>query len=321
MTAISFPPSPPQIRPFDPRRDLEPVANLIESCFAETLDQDGRRYIQHMRAMARYKAARRWAFFGIRANPMIPSGFVWEEDGNVVGNLSLVPVTYRGHIYYLIANVAVDPAYRRRGIATMLTQAALRKSQQRRVASTWLHVQEDNRAAQALYAKLGFQRRAKRTTWRLHPEHITGEAPSGYRVDSRRPCYWPSHRSWLRQNYPAVLRWHFNLNPLSMKPGFWGALNRFLSEIEIRHWAVLQGDQLLGVLSWQRSWGSRDRLWLAAPPGQDEIVLRTTLPYLRYDPALRRPMILDYPAGRAHSALVDAGFSPKTTLIWMEVNS
>ncbi len=321
MTTLTTPPSPPQIRLFDPRRDLEPVANLIESCFADTLDQDGRRYIQQMRAVARNRGLRRWSVFGARANPMIPSGFVWEENGTVVGNLSLVPVVYRGRIFYLIANVAVDPAYRRQGIATMLTQAALRKTRGRRGASTWLHVRDDNQAAQALYTKLGFERRATRTTWCVQPGHLRGEAPSGYRVVPRHSRYWPSHRSWLDQNYPAGLRWHFNLNPLAMRPGFWGALNRFLGEIEIRHWAVLRGEQLLGVLSWQRSWGSRDRLWLAAPQGQDEVILRAALPYLRYEPALKRPMALDYPAGRAQSALAEAGFTPKNTLIWMEVNS
>ena len=34
------------LRPFDARRDMQPVADLIETCFANTLDADGRGFIR-----------------------------------------------------------------------------------------------------------------------------------------------------------------------------------------------------------------------------------------------------------------------------------
>ena len=37
---------PPNLRPLEPGYDLTAVADLIELCFAENLDADGRRYIR-----------------------------------------------------------------------------------------------------------------------------------------------------------------------------------------------------------------------------------------------------------------------------------
>jgi hypothetical protein len=40
------------LRPFDVRRDLNQVADLVEQCFADTLDPDGQHYLGQMRAAA-----------------------------------------------------------------------------------------------------------------------------------------------------------------------------------------------------------------------------------------------------------------------------
>ena len=39
----------PHLRPLSILRDLPAVADLIEQCFASTMDNDGRRYVQDMR--------------------------------------------------------------------------------------------------------------------------------------------------------------------------------------------------------------------------------------------------------------------------------
>jgi len=115
MSAITRPivSSPNQLRPFDVGRDLSAVADLVEACFAETLDTDGRRYVQQMHAAARNPRYLRWAAAMADHVSMPLTGFVWEEHGQLVGNLSLIPFTYLGRRCYLIANVAVDPVSRR----------------------------------------------------------------------------------------------------------------------------------------------------------------------------------------------------------------
>ena len=103
----------PNLRPLEIRRDLRAVADLVELCFAETLDADGRRYIHQIRA-----AAENPRTLGLvsRVSSSL-SGYVWEENGRIVGNLSLLPVVAMKRQSYLIANVVVHPDYRRRGIA------------------------------------------------------------------------------------------------------------------------------------------------------------------------------------------------------------
>jgi len=310
---------PKQLRPFDMRRDMEAVADLIESCFSSTLDPDGKRYLRQMRAVARRRGITRWTSIAASTNTLPFAGFVWEEAGEVVGNLSLVPFIFQGRRIYLIANVAVAAEYRRRGIAQALTTAALERCRQRHVSSTWLQVRSDNQAAIDLYLARGFTPRARRTTWVINPMSIKGEAPAGMRVRARRSPHWSPQKAWLEQNYPTCLRWHFPLRMALLRPGFWGWMYRFFNEVDLRHWAVESGKDLIGILSWQRSGGYSDHLWLAALPEHDELVLGTVLPFIRRGRILSRPISLNFPEGRAAEVLSAAGFEHKDTLIWMEV--
>ena len=113
------------MRPFDVRRDLAPVADLVEQCFADTLDPDGERYLEQMRAASRNPGFLHFAAAASEWSSVPLSGYVWEEDGKVVGNISLIPFALHNQRNYLIANVATHPAYRRRGIARSLTAQAV----------------------------------------------------------------------------------------------------------------------------------------------------------------------------------------------------
>jgi len=308
-----------KLRPFDTRRDLGPAADLIELCFAETLTIDGRRYLQKMRATAKAQRDSQWgALTATRAS--IPlAGYVWEEDGKVVGNLSLIPFFRRGRRINLIANVSVHPDYRQRGIARTLTQEALEKSHRRRIYEVWLQVREDNPAAGGLYSSMGFKAQGRRSTWNIRPKVLRGEFPPGARVTIRSARHWDQQSEWLLANYPASMRWHFPLNFQAIRPGIFGFLNRFFNEVHVRHWAAQNKDHLLGVLTWQGSHAHADYLWLAAPPWREEMALRTIMPFLRGESFLRRPLSLEFPAGRAGDVLHELGFEFQHTLIWMNL--
>ena len=311
---------PQKLRPFNPRRDSMAVADLIECGFSDTLDPDGRRYLQKMRVGSKKRSINRWATYVFRTSYTPLAGFVWEENNEVVGNLSLVPFSYKGRRINMIANVAVSPQYRRRGIARALTSAALEKSKRGRFEATWLQVRHDNQAAIELYKSLGFVSRASRTTWIANPEKLIGEAPSGTRVSIRKRSHWPQQQRWLDKNYPTPLRWYFLMNMAAMGPGIIAAAHQLINELEIQHWAVLENNSILGVMSWQRSHRYSDYLWLATPPEAERAVLETVLPLLRRLRRISRPVSLDYPKNRAAEALNSAGFTPKITLNWMEVS-
>ncbi len=72
------------------------------------------------------------------------------EQGLVVGFLTVRTVAAGEHE---VLNTAVDPAWRRRGVARLLLEEALRRNPGR----FFLEVRESNFAARELYEQLGFQ--------------------------------------------------------------------------------------------------------------------------------------------------------------------
>jgi len=310
---------PKRVRPFDTRRDLKCAADLIELCFAETLTIDGRRYLQKMRAAAKAQDASQWGALAATRASIPLAGYVWEEGDQVVGNLSLIPFFHRGRRINLIANVSVHPDFRQRGIAKALTQEALQKSRRQRAYELWLQVRDDNPAAGALYTSMGFEAQGRRSTWNVRPKALRGEIPPGARVTIRGARHWSQQSEWLSANYPLSMHWHFPFSIQAIRPGLFGLLYRFFSEVRVRHWSAQGKDRLLGVLTWQASHAHADYLWLAAPPETETLALRTIMPFLRGESHLRRPLSLDYPADRAVDVLHDLGFEFQHTLIWMKV--
>jgi ribosomal protein S18 acetylase RimI-like enzyme len=304
---------PQYLRPLDLGRDLNRVADLVELCFADRLDSDGRRYVRQMR-----QAARNPTLLGLsRVNPAF-SGFVWEEEGALLGNLNLLPVWAMGERALLIANVAVHPDHRRRGIARALTEAALQAAEGQGIRRAWLQADADNEAAQALYRSLGFQEKARRTTW--HLLHLSGApAPAGIRVEPRRRADWLAQRRWLALTYPPAVSWYLPLNPKSLDPGLRGSLTRLLSDRELKQWSAVAGTELLGVLAWQSSHLQADWLWLAAAPERAADVLAAAAPAARRAVPAHRKLALDLPVGENQEVLAEIGFIAHQTLAWMQL--
>ncbi|MBI4573426.1 MAG: ribosomal protein S18-alanine N-acetyltransferase [candidate division NC10 bacterium] len=68
-----------------------------------------------------------------------------------------------------INNIAVDPRWRRRGIAGALLEAALGRGRIRGARRAFLEVRASNRAAQSLYRRFGFQAAGVRKRYYDHP--------------------------------------------------------------------------------------------------------------------------------------------------------
>jgi hypothetical protein len=127
-------------------------------------------------------------------------------------------------------------------------------------------------------------------------------------------------RAWLEKIYPAELSWHLSLKHKALSPSLWGFLNRFLNDIQMRQWSAYRGNQLSGVLTWQSMLAYADSLWLATTPENEEGVVEALLHHARIHLSPRRPLSLDYPAGRAVTEIRAAGFRIQQTLIWMSMD-
>jgi predicted N-acetyltransferase YhbS len=311
------------LRALDVRRDLLAVADLIELCFASTMDADGREYLRQIRKAGHEAKMLRW-LPGMDEPALAPiSGLVWEEDGQIVGNLSLIPFYRLGQRVYLIANVAVHPTYRRRGIARALTSAAVEKAQQQYGREAWLQVRSDNMPAYELYCSLGFQERARRITWQGTPALIEQRNSSSVVeliASRRRNSDWALQNAWLIDNYPLEVTWNLPISIQEYQPGFWRDLKRFMGENPIRHWAARKDGQLVGILTWQPSRTFSDNLWLAAPANSEEEAISVLLPLASASLSPSRPLSLNYPAGRAEIAFQANGFKQQQYLIWMSVS-
>ena len=139
----------------DPARDMGAVADLIEAAFAGDMDQAGCSMLRDMRNMARLGGLLWWFDGpGTGVNQML-SGFVWVEDGQVVGNVTVTPTPHTPD-RWIISNVAVAKTYRRRGIARRLTSAAVDMIRKWHGKAVTLQVRDDNPTALHIYQTLGF---------------------------------------------------------------------------------------------------------------------------------------------------------------------
>ncbi len=308
----------PSLRPLNILRDLPAVADLIELCFSNTMDTEGQRYVQDMRRAGRDDGFLRWATKVAESTSLPLTGYVWEEDGRIVGNASLVPFRQNGRRIYLIANVAVHPDFRRHGIARALTGRALQHSRQHKVSAVWLHVRDDNPGAIQLYADLGFREHARRTSWQAGGLQAASKLPGDLTVTTRLPRYWPQQQDWLRRLYPDELAWYHSWNFSALRPGLWNWFYLAFVDINVRQWAAVQRGQLEATLAWIPAGRESNALWLAASPKSSPEAITAVLNEARRVLSYQPNVFLEYPAGEAVEAIQSAGFKPLRTLIWME---
>jgi ribosomal protein S18 acetylase RimI-like enzyme len=306
------------IRRLNARYDLEAIADLVELCFFDTLDMDGRNYLKSMREAARSMRLMGWANTLYDQSPTPLTGLVWEQQGHIIGNLSLIPITVKKQHCYMIANVAVHPDYRGHGIGRTLTTAGLEFARQRHVPTVWLQVRDNNPPAIHLYESLKFEERTRRTTWLLAGEAKAGSPAAGIVIAPRRSEYWAQQSKWLRRLYPDELSWHLPLDWNSLRPDLLGFLYRFFTFDHPHHWAVQRAGRLQGVLTWLHTNASTDTLLLALPPDLDEQALLALLVHARQHIPRPQPLSLNIPLDLASGPLRLAGFRPDQTLIWME---
>ena len=309
---------PGTIRSFDLARDGEIVANLIEDAFGLNNDPDGQVVLIQMRENARKMKNASW--IPVSGSTM---GFVWEVDGRLVGNISVIPYVHKGHRLNLVANVAVDPAFRGQGIGKALISRALRFSHQVGVQQVWLQVRRDNQAAISMYQQLGFRQDHSLDVWKKgasqvlsHNQHY--RYPSLFEVRYREFGDWPSQKEWLRLNYPPVTRWYSPLDFGNLRPWAWINPMNWVNLVQLSQYSLFVGEKLSAILTCQRMALRSDNLYIAAPPtpAEGEYVGILLTRFLQEN-WTGRPLTVEYPAGRANRGFESSGLTLTRTLLWM----
>lgn len=308
----------PHLRPLNVLRDLSAVADLIELCFSPTMDNDGQRYLSDMRRASRDDSFLRWASRMSETATMPMMGYVWEQDGRIVGNASLIPFRDQGKRIYLVANVATHPDYRRRGIGRALTERVMKQARDKKGSAIWLHVRDDNPGAIQLYQELGFQEIARRTTWQGSPDHRLAAPKNEIQIVPRHARFWPVQQDWLSRLYPKDLGWYQSWNTNALRPGLWNWFYLLFIDFSIKQWAAVRNGELLATLTWMPHGGRSESLYAATRTATAEREALTALLIharrtITYPPSLT----LDYPADEMTEAISEAGFRPRRTLLWM----
>lgn len=211
MVSLSIPSAAQGLRPVNLKTDLAPLADLIELAFADTMDSSGRAAIREMRALSRLTPG-----FLLGMNEVaqgIGLGFVWIENGKLVGNTSVYPA-HLPRSYgttWIIANVAVHPDHRGRGIARQLMRASMDMIRRRSSASTTLlQVEEPNHIARSLYASLGFVEQRTWNLWRRSSMATIPRAQNAPYISQRRAAEWKTEYDLalrLRPNHLGGMGW------------------------------------------------------------------------------------------------------------------
>jgi ribosomal protein S18 acetylase RimI-like enzyme len=206
------------------------------------------------------------------SNKGLAPGFVWEEDGRIVGNVSLVQSDLPGRC--LIANVAVHPSYRRRGIARVLMQESIEHYRAHNGREVMLQVESSNHSAIQLYRNLGFGdvgaiRRWETSSSRLRNLTVSEEDEEVRPLGSRD---WAAAYHLDRACLNPNLNWPAPKERDHFKTGLWQWFGNFLNGRKMESWIISapseqeNKQQLIGLATINSEWGRPHNVELRVLP-------------------------------------------------------
>jgi ribosomal-protein-alanine N-acetyltransferase len=291
------------------------IAEVIEKGFDDGLDSTGQRMVREMRTLGTAGLLGWLLGYVLLPAAARPKGFVWEEDGEIVGNASLFPV--EGHPERMvIANVAVLPEHRRRGIGSALTAASIQSARRKNAKQVILQVKHANQAALALYREQGFDVLGTKTTWIRSAGELVARPVHRAEIRMRKADQWHEQLQLAKTLAPEGPLWPLPLqDSLFRPPPGLGALKlggkqHWIWENKLRE---IRGS-LTAVLSRTK------RAWKFILLAKDEEVINPLLAHsLRAIGADSMGVVIDYPHGQAESDFIDLGFRKERVLTWMKL--
>ncbi|UCG24477.1 MAG: GNAT family N-acetyltransferase [Chloroflexota bacterium] len=195
-------------------------------------------------------------------------GFVWEESGRIVGNVTLLESPIRGR--YLIANLAVHPDFRRRGIARGLMHEALAHIESRQGRQVLLQVESDNEEAIHLYHTLAFNQIGDVRRWQALVSRLRLPSPEAAAGPQARPL---QRRQWReafqldRDGFETDLNWPAPPPSDYYKSGLLQRAADLLNGRRQETWVVEAADRrLAGLVDLVSEWNRPHRIRVCIIP-------------------------------------------------------
>ena len=188
-------------------------------------------------------------------------GYVWEEQGSLVGNVTL-GLSHEHERVWLLSNVAVHPSFRRRGIARTLVELAIKETRRHGGRHLMLQVQSENAAARALYESLGFRTVERVSEFYGVHVHIAPAPPSGFRLANATAAQWSQLLALVSANAPQALRSfrHSLAGTFQVGPerSLLARVNELSRGVRYRHWCLTQDGRVVGgmLVQAQLGWGA-----------------------------------------------------------------
>lgn len=273
-------------RQMNPNKDLPQLIELLRLVFGKELDAEGQQFLRNIpdgTAPPFY-----WRFDPLLAR--LSPGYVWEEHGRIVGNATLLPTRTKDR--YLVANVAVHPDYRQRGIARVLMGSIEEEVRMRRGNKILLQVDHDNEDAIRLYQSLGYVARGSMAYWRSSVSRVrdlplenSEHYPYG-RAHKLRNNRWKEAYSLDCGALESDLNWPDALQVDAYKKSFWQRTGDFLNGRLQQTWVTLDDEKRMsGLVAVFSEWGRSHQLKLRVHPmakGKVEwILLQSSIDRLR----------------------------------------
>lgn len=309
-------------RKLDPNQDLPQLVELLRLVFGKELDAEGQQFFRSLPDSGTPAILWRFDPFLARLTP----GYVWEEEGAIVGNVTLLPTASKAR--FLVANVAVHPDYRRRGIARLLMAAVQEEVARRSGQQILLQVDHDNDAALQLYRSLGYEVCGSMTTWRtsvsrMRDPHLERDEKRYVgqvrKLEGRR---WKEAYQLDNRVLATELHWPEALAADQYKAGLWRKLSDMMNGRFFHSFMTLdENKKLNGLASISGEWGRSHQLTLRVHPdwqGQLEgSLLQRLIQTLRRMPRRKVQMIHPADDETVNELLSGANFSRHRTLTHM----
>lgn len=317
------------LRPLDVGRDLRGVATLLDQVFGQGMEMGIGQVAGDLRLMS-YLSPLFWALERALPNAgKLLYGYVWVEDGRIVGNVTIGKVAQRRGLW-AISNVAVHPDYRRRSIGRGMLEAAMELIKTRGGETVVLEAERQNIAAQELYRSLGFTKVGGMADLRLAKIGQGSASPGG-------GLYWKKlGAAEGREGYalaeaaiPLKLQRLRPLRRRQFQASLWERVAGWIGDQaagrDVHRLGLKEGGKLVALLNVYalRSYGGRHRLEFFIHPDYegrvDETLVGKGLSILQRYPAKGVTISLPLSQSAARAALKGYGFREVRALEQLEL--